>query len=164
MTFGLPGGVLAQQSYTEDFKTTTYNDALNTTANWDTVAGELKLFPFVPTLPGSCDTPDDAVDVMVSGDHAFVADFNRGLQVLDISDPANPTLVGTYNTPGSAGGVAVSGDHVFVAVGNYGLQVIDISDPTNPTLAGSYNTPGSARGVAISGTTPLWRMTLSASR
>ena len=32
-------------SYIEDFTTTQYKDTLNTTAWWDTVAGELRLFP-----------------------------------------------------------------------------------------------------------------------
>ncbi len=73
-----------------------------------------------------------------------MADYGSGLQVIDISDPANPTLVGTYDTPGYARGVAVSGDHAFVADGDSGLQVIDISDPANPTLVGTYDTPGDA--------------------
>ena len=86
--------------YVEDFATTQYKDTLNTTAWWDTVAGELGLFPFVPSLAGTYDTPGDGLSVFVSGDHAFVADGLSGLQVIDISNPAAPTLAGTYDTPG----------------------------------------------------------------
>ena len=107
--------------------------------------------PTNPTLAGTCDTPGEAWDVTVSGDHVFVADRSSGLQVIDISDPTNPTLAGTCDTPGTAFGVTVSGDHAFVADGYSGLQVIDISDPTNPTLAGTCDTPGLARGVTVSG-------------
>ena len=148
---GLPGLTLAQQSYTEDFTTTTYKDALNTTADWDTTAGELKLPPLVISLADSYDTPGYANGVAVSGDHAFVADYTSGLQVIDISDPTNLVLAGSYDTPHEASGVAVSGDHAFVADADSGLQVIDISDPTNPVLAGSYDTPGQAQSVAVSG-------------
>ncbi len=51
------GANAAKNRYVENFATAQYKDALNTTAWWDTVTGELKLFPFVPTLVGTCDTP-----------------------------------------------------------------------------------------------------------
>ena len=113
-----------ENKYTEDFTTTLYKDTLNTTANWDTVAGKLKLFPFVPTLVGTYDTPDYALAVTVQGDYAFVADQYYGLQMIDISDPTNPTLLGTYDTPGIARNVAVAGDYAFLVDANSGLQVI----------------------------------------
>ena len=127
----------AVNTYVEDFTTTAFKDGANTTADWDTAAGELKLPLFVYTLAGSVDTPDAARDVAVAGDHAFVADRSSGLQVIDITDPTNPTLAGSYDTPGSAHAVAVAGDHAFVADGASGLQVIDITDPINPILTGS---------------------------
>ena len=146
----IPGRAI-ERKYIEDFRTTQYKDVLNTTARWDTVAGELKLFPFVPTLLGTCNTPDLARGVTVSGDHAFVADYGSGLQVIDISDPTNPTLVGTCDTPGDALCVTVSGNHAFVADYSSGLQVIDISDPASPVIVGTCDTPGLAYGVTVSG-------------
>ncbi len=138
-----------QHKYIEEFTTTQFKDAVNTTAWWDIVAGELKLYPFEYTLVGTYDTPGDAYDVAVSGNYAFVANDAFGLHVIDISNPANPGLVGAYNTSGSSYGVAVYGDYAFVADGTTGLQVIDISNPGSPTLVGSYNTPGSAQDVVI---------------
>ncbi len=138
-------------SYTEDFATTAYKDTVNTTADWNTVAGELRLFPFVPTLVGAYNTPGNATGVAVAGDLAFVADGSSGLQIIDISDPTNPTLAGTYNTLGHAYGIAVAGDLAFVADEDGGLRIIDISDPASPTLAGTYNTPGYAYGIAVAG-------------
>ena len=44
----LPGAAISQPSYTETFETTTYMDAVATTADWNTEDGELKLLPFVP--------------------------------------------------------------------------------------------------------------------
>jgi hypothetical protein len=137
--------------YIENFTTKQYCDTLNTTAWWDTIGGELKLYPFEVTLAGSYDTPGTAYGVVTSGDYAYVADRASGLQVIDISDPTNPSSAGNYDTPGSAYDVAVAGDYAYVADDVSGLQVIDISDPTNPSSAGSYNTPGSAYTVAVSG-------------
>lgn len=35
--------------YNESFTTTTYKDATNTTADWNTTAGEVRMFPFAPS-------------------------------------------------------------------------------------------------------------------
>jgi hypothetical protein len=138
-------------SYVEDFSSKQYCDTVNTTAWWDTVAGEVKLPPYELTLAGSYDTPDAARAVAISGDYAYVADYSSGLQVIDISDPTAPALAGSYDTPGVAYIVAISGDYAYVADAHMGLRVIDISDPTTPALAGSYIPPDYTFGVAISG-------------
>lgn len=138
--------------FTEEFNTTTYKDAAYTTANWNTGAGELQLFPFTPTLLGTLDTPDHANNVVVAGSRAYVADYNSGLQILNVSNPANPTSLGSYNTPGTAEGIAIWGTRAFVADGSTGLYILNVSNPSSPTLLGSYNTPGSAWSVAVSGT------------
>jgi hypothetical protein len=137
--------------YTESFTTKQYCDQINTTAQWDTVAGELKLPRFQITLTGGCGTPGYSYGVAISGDYAYVADYDYGLQVVDITNPASPTLAGSCDTPGYAQGVAISGDHAYIADCDYGLQVIDITNPASPTLAGSYDTPSYAFGVAIAG-------------
>lgn len=101
---------------------------------------------------------DEALDVAVQGDFAYVATGLSGLQILDISDPENPVAVGSCdNIPGSANGVFVLGDLAFVADGTTGpivsssLRVLDISDPENPVEVGSCDTPGRANDIMISG-------------
>jgi len=101
---------------------------------------------------GFYDTPGYAYGVAISGKHAYVADYDKGLRVIDISDPAHPYEVGFYDTPGQAWGVAVSGSYAYVADGNWGLRVIDVSDPAHPTDVGFTYTPSVACGVAVSGT------------
>jgi hypothetical protein len=144
-----PAGAI-KTKYVEDFSTTQYRDALNTTAWWDTVAGQLELYAFSINVTGSYDTPGAARNVAVDGDYAYVADYYEGLQVIDISDPSSPSLLGTYNTTGYAFRLAVSGDNVFVANYNQGLKVIDVSNPGAPTLVGSYYT-SQTYGVAVAG-------------
>jgi hypothetical protein len=88
----------------------------------------------------------------VAGTYAYVADYNSGLQVVDINDPANPSIVGACDTPGFALSVYVTGTYAYVADYNSGLQVVDISDPANPSIVGACDTPGFARGVSVAGT------------
>jgi hypothetical protein len=146
----LVSGGLSAGSFVEDFATLDYCDTSNTTAWWDTLAGEVKLPPFELTLAGTCLTAGGAQDVSVIGNYAYVTD-GTGLHVVDISDPANPGVMGSCLGSGYAYSSAISGCYAFVAASTAGLQVVDISDPTNPTLAASYVTPGSAYDVAISG-------------
>jgi hypothetical protein len=107
--------------------------------------------PVNPTLLGTYDTPGYPSSVTISGDYAFVADGNSGLQIIDITDVTTPTLLGSYDTPGDARSVTVAGDCAFVADGGWGLQVIDISNPATPTLLGTYDTPDYAMGVTVAG-------------
>jgi hypothetical protein len=119
--------------------------------------------PANPQRVGGYDTGGYAqvVGVAVSGNYAYVAEIGRwtgsnyvggGLEVIDISNPANPQRVGGYDTNGIAWGVAVSGNYAYVVNGDAGLQVIDVSNPANPQRAGGYDTIGSAQDVVVSGT------------
>ena len=149
--FLLPSASRAVDSFEEDFGTKQYCDTLNTTALWDTVAGTLGLHAFEVDLAGSFDTYGFAHGVAVSGDQAYVADYDAGLKVIDISNPGAPTSTGGCGTPGSARGVVVSGDYAYVADTGSGLRVIDISSPGHPSVVGGYDTPGNAVGIAVSG-------------
>jgi len=99
---------------------------------------------------GSYDTPGRAYGVYVSGGYAYVADWNAGLRVIDVSDPENPVEIGYYDTPGYAHGVYISGSYAYVADGDWGLRVIDVSDPSNPEEVGYYDTPGLGCDVYVS--------------
>ena len=70
----LPAAGTVRQ-YVEDFTTKDYCDTLNTTADWDSLAGEIRLAPFQLTLAGSYDTPELARGIAIAGDYAYVADF-----------------------------------------------------------------------------------------
>jgi len=105
----------------------------------------------VACIMGSVKTPGDASDVSVSGNMAYVADYESGLQVIDISNPTRPTIIGSVDTPGYARKVFVSSSTVYVADSTSGLQVIDISNPSHPAIMGSVDTPDEARDVYVSG-------------
>ncbi len=138
-------------SYVEDFTTRAHCDTLLTTARWDTLVGEIGLFPYNFTVVSAFGTSGTAADVAIAGNRVYVANGGAGLLVIDVSDPAGPTLAGSLDTPGTAESVAVAGNHACVADGTSGLLVIDVTDPSNPALAGSTDTPGAASDVAIAG-------------
>ena len=54
---------------------------------------------------GAYDTVGLANSAVVSGTLAYVADGAGGLQIIDISDPANPTLIGSLGAISSARGI-----------------------------------------------------------
>lgn len=119
------------------------------------VVGDLDIFDISGQLPinvGSYYTSGFAVDVAVAGSYAFLADWDGGLRIVDVSDPTNPSEVGHIDTPGAAMGVTVKGSYAYVADGGIGgLRVIDVSDPTNPHQTGFTNTPGAALDLVIAG-------------
>ncbi len=68
-----------------------------------------------PTALAVLKTPGGAQRVTLQGTHAYVADAQAGLQIVDIAKPESPRIVGTYATRTAARDAAVSGDLVLVA-------------------------------------------------
>jgi hypothetical protein len=99
-------------------------------------------------LIGVCDT-HNAHGVAATEDYAYVADFDSGLRVISVADPAHPAEVGYYDTPHHAQGVAADENYAFVADGTAGLRVISVADPARPSEVGFCDTPGNASGVSV---------------
>ena len=101
-------------------------------------------------------------DLAFWGDYAFQGNYN-GLQITDISDPANPTVVGQLECPGSQNDVSVWENLVFLsvdsrrsddscassaaatqaaAIGDYweGIRVVDWSNPHAPEVIANVAT------------------------
>jgi hypothetical protein len=91
------------------------------------------------------------MDVDVAGDVVYVADYNNGFYVLNVTAPTSISYIAHIQTPGRARGVSIAGDFAFVADDSSGLQVIDIRNPSSPTLLKRVDTPGSAYKVEVAG-------------
>ncbi|UCF61218.1 MAG: protein kinase [Anaerolineaceae bacterium] len=109
--------------------------------------------PTAPSETGFYDSLGFAVKVQLSGGYAYVAGREGGLNIADISDPANPQHVSNYFQAGSVHvlDVYVSGSYAYVAMQGNGLRVVDVSDPTNPQEVGFSDTAGAAEAVYVSG-------------
>ena len=148
---GVAAGAV-QHSLVEDFSTTTFKDATNTTADWNTSAGKLQLFPFATTQIGVVDPPGSADRVAVAGSRAYVVGTGvGGLQVIDISNPIAPAVIGSLAL-NEASNVTAAGPRVYVADGTFGVRIVNAT-VLPPTIVGSYNSPGFALDVFVSGTT-----------
>ncbi|NQT35693.1 choice-of-anchor D domain-containing protein, partial [bacterium] len=104
------------------------------------------------TEVGRCDTPGTAYDVFIQGDYAYIADFNSGLTVVDISDPENPEVAANfddYENP-SARGIFVVDDIAFVGSG-YSLLSFDISDLDDISLLDNHNVSDYAYSLIVIG-------------
>ena len=90
-------------------------------------------------------------EVAIEGNLAYVASWDAGMRIIDISNPSALSEAGSIETPGKAYDVAVSGDYAYVADYTGGLRIIDISDTGALTETGFYDTYDVARGVSLVG-------------
>jgi len=118
-----------------------------------------------------------ALDVDVSGTVAAVSTgwsvtggSRGGLEIIDVTDPADPALLGRIDLPaiGLGGAVTIEGPTAYAIRAGFqwipttehftGVDVIDISNPSEPQLLGGTalhrptDTYAHAYGVCISGT------------
>ena len=100
---------------------------------------------------GCVETGHAEVDVQVVGLRAYVADFNFGLRIFDITNPTNAILIGSHHTTGYARGIAVSNGIAYVATSGTGVEILDVSSPANIALLGSRVAKGDAVAVALAG-------------
>ena len=130
----------ASSTFNENFSNIFYLDEPNTnTTGWGT--GTISLPQKVPTFIGSYNTPGYSENVVIDGNLAFIADTNRGLQIVNISSPSTPVFVGNY-TPTlfrKLEDVKVAGDLAFVAYGLHGFHVVNVTNPSNPTEVDKYD-------------------------
>lgn len=93
-------------------------------------------------------TPRDAEELAMVPGVAYLASYDLGLRVVDLSDPSQPQVV--LELPGPARDVAVYGTRAYVLrLGQ--LEVYDISTPTNPVLVHDEDSYGGRVEVAGSG-------------
>jgi hypothetical protein len=98
---------------------------------------------------GSALLPGASNGLFPSGNFAFVANGELGLQVVEVSDSI--FVAAAEDTPGYAEDVHVQGDLAYIADGYSGLSIIDISDPYAPGVLSSLDVPGYQQGVSALG-------------
>ena len=80
-------------------------------------------------------------EIAISGSYAFVAAGERGLRVIDVSDPTKPREVGHYDELRSASAVCVDGSHAFVGDAAGGVWALDVSDTSQLRRVAFLDTP-----------------------
>jgi hypothetical protein len=100
--------------------------------------------PSNPSRIGKVTLPGIVKGIAILNQYAYVADYEGGLQVVDISTPATPRLAGYYGTTNQlwSAGISIYGGRAYIADETAGLQVFDLSNPTVPNLLSSTNLGG----------------------
>jgi hypothetical protein len=103
---------------------------------------------------GSYDTPGRAIDLQIIGNYAYIADYDGGLRIINISNPSSPSEVGYFYDNRTMVDVCIQGNYAYVASSSYqGLKIIDISNPSSPYQVGYLESPwDDSYGIAISDT------------
>ena len=105
--------------------------------------------PLNPTWLGSyggryvdqnLDDNNGAATVDVAGSLAYVADFEAGLKVIDVSNPISPNPAAAGSIPPAAPTMSkYAGSLAYIADGERGLLIVDVSNPSSPTVRGSFS-------------------------
>jgi len=108
--------------------------------------------PSSPVLISSLNLSSKANDLVVLGNHAFIAsdDNNQELQVIDISNPGVPTQVTSLNLSGNtdADSMSFNGSVLFIGQGSV-FYTIDVSTPTSPSQIGSIGLSGTINDISL---------------
>lgn len=83
--------------------------------------------------------------------YVFLANWNDGLRIYDVSNPADPKRLAHVNDGGTAVDATASGNYVYLADDYGGLRIYDISNPANPIAVGHSHEIGYPWGVAVDG-------------
>ena len=93
----------------------------------------------------------DGREITVEGARLYISDYEDGLYIYSLANPAAPVLEARTGLRGAFMDVAVKGNYAFAAAGIGGFRVIDVSDPANPNPEVFYKMPNAATAVTIEG-------------
>jgi len=103
--------------------------------------------PSAPAIVGTFEGSDWVQDVMSRGNYMYVCEWGVGIEVVNISNPADPQLITTLANSRNAD-IMFDGDFGYIASREYGLTVIELSDPAAPTIVNTFETSGVVRKVS----------------
>lgn len=100
------------------------------------------------------DTPGAAKKTILNKEEnrAYIADYNRGFHIVDISDMANPKTISSLDTDGAANDLVLSADqqYIYLLDVGKGLKIVDISDEANPYVAANVPLANYSCNIALS--------------
>ncbi len=95
------------------------------------------------TVPGMASAQLD-----IAGSLVATADEGGGMNLWDVSDPADIIHLSTYPTVGKANDLVIHGDIIYMVEKGAGVHILDISDPTTPVFLGMFDS-NFAMGVEL---------------
>ncbi|MEW6050782.1 MAG: hypothetical protein AB1644_06935 [Candidatus Zixiibacteriota bacterium] len=108
----------------------------------------------VGALPTSTtDTSGSVYDIEVVGDRAYLVILNRGLAVVDITDPSAPAFVNVLSSEYGGFKLDMAGTMLYMTkiASGAAISALDISNPDSPTRLGEITAAGSFWRLDIQG-------------
>jgi len=85
------------------------------------------------------DMPTEYSQLTLRGNRLYVNDYNYGLWIFDVSDPAKPAKLGGVPVSAEGHWLYLAGDYAYMAHTFGGtIHVIDVADPSQPKTVGYY--------------------------
>ncbi len=100
---------------------------------------------------GQVEMPDEAGQIAIQGNFAYVANFSAGLKVVDLVNPDAPLIMGGCDTPEAANQILIQNQYAYLRTGRSGLQVVDISIPGDPEIVGSLFSADNIHRIVVQG-------------
>jgi len=88
--------------------------------------------------------------VVEKGNYIYIGG-QKGIGVIDVSNPMNPRLVGRVDVEDSIFDVFVAGNYIYATGVNTGFLVIDIAKAEEPKVVSKIHFPGKTLGLFVSG-------------
>jgi hypothetical protein len=79
-------------------------------------------------------------DVSIKGNYAYCLADGKGLEIININNPARPGKVGELEFDNHESSIHVEGNYAYIAPGNGGLKIINVTNPASPQLVGELDT------------------------
>jgi hypothetical protein len=107
-------------------------------------------YPANPVVGDVYYPPENLFSFSISGDRIFVADYEHGLRVVDITDPFYMNEAFSFSRTGHDNDVLAVGDIAYV-LEDYKLKAIDINSPSTPHEFDYFEMPWVCVDFAIQG-------------
>ncbi len=95
------------------------------------------------SMAATATIPVGVADLAISGTRGFVASYQMGVLVFQLTDPANPVQIGSYVPDGAVWAVDLEDGLVWLSNYAYpdfgGMRVVDFTVPANPVEIGSID-------------------------
>lgn len=105
--------------------------------------------PLNPQQIGSINLNYWPLEIDIYGNHAYVANSDSGLKIIDITSPASPTIAGKYNSSGACGQVCMYQYYAYTDMSGY--PIINCNNPSSPQVIGNLNITNPIKDMFIEG-------------
>ena len=91
----------------------------------------------------------EAKDIAVYGKYAYIADYDKGIKIYDVSNVKKSKYVKTVEATGSLQALFLEGKRLYAMLNKSGISIYDLSDPLAPRKIGSISSPTVRNGLYV---------------